>query len=91
MSTAIRRKAGRATQRKAAIEYKLVEFAYPTSITATKQGHGRTGVWYVSLYDGPKNLLNGRKVFFDPKKEKALEYAENMPNPWSDNRKYFDY
>jgi hypothetical protein len=60
---------------------KLVEYAYPTSTTATKAGYGKTGCWFVALYkcDGHKRI---KILEYFTDKEAATIYADLLPNPY---------
>lgn len=63
------------------METKLVDYAYPTSTTATRAGYAKTGCWFVALYKGDK-CAPKKIVDFFPDKEAANAYAELLPNPY---------
>ena len=73
------------------LQYKLVEFAYPSSPTAIKAGYGDTGCWYVSLYTDSNTCINGLKVAFSQEQKEAVEHANTLPQEWSKNRRFFNY
>lgn len=62
---------------------KLVEYAYPSSTHATKQGFGKTGCWFVSLYPSVESCIGGNPIFHAASKEEAVKHAESLPNPYN--------
>ena len=60
---------------------KLIEYAYPSSTTATKNGYGKTGCWFVSLYKTIDKRVKIVKFFSD--KKQAEDFAETMPEPYN--------
>lgn len=60
--------------------YYIIEYAYPTSTTATKHGHGKTGCYTVELC--PDTTFNGWKTdrAFATKEEARTHAATlNLP------------
>lgn len=68
---------------------KIIEYAYPTSTTATNAGYGKQGCWYVKTYDSLDTLHKEKPLAFFTKKEDAVNYADSLPNPYSWLHKYF--
>lgn len=72
---------------------KLIEYAYPTSTTATKAGYGQIGCWFVSLYksETASDRIEVLKYFPGTAEGKKLayEYAESLPNSYNWMHKYF--
>lgn len=68
---------------------KLIEYAYPSSTTATKAGMGKTGCWFVSLYES-ENSMTGRTqiLAYFLNKSQAEEYANKLPHPYNCMHKY---
>lgn len=70
---------------------KLIEYAYPTSTHATKEGFGKTGCWFVVLYPSLEAIITKESpVFYSDCKEAAIDYAEAMPEPYNCMHKYFE-
>lgn len=59
---------------------KLVEYAYPSSTTATKYGFADKGCWFVSLYEATSWERKILQAFAT--KAEAYAYAEGLPNSW---------
>lgn len=72
---------------------KLIEYAYPTSTTATKSGFGKVGCWFVSLYKSETSCDRVKILKYFPGtpegKKLALAHAETLPNPYNWMHKYF--
>jgi hypothetical protein len=60
------------------MQTKLVEYAYPTSETATKAGYGNTGCWFVGIYATESAFSKKREVFFSKEKQAAEEHASAL-------------
>lgn len=60
---------------------KSVEYAYPSSISATKFGYADKGCWCYETCSGvkPPKAIKG----FANKSE-AMKYAETQPEPWNE-------
>lgn len=67
---------------------KLIEYAYPSSITATKNGYGKTGCWFVSLYDGQSQFKRVEVLKYFADKQAAINYAESLPNSYNYMHKF---
>ena len=70
------------------MEAKLIEYAYPTSTTATKAGMGKTGCWFVSLYKSVSSYDRVKRVKYFLTEPEAFAYAESLPNPYNVTHKY---
>ena len=68
---------------------KLIEYAYPTSTTATKNGYGKTGCWFVCLMESENSCKKVETLKYFLNKSQALEYANTLPNPFNFMHKYF--
>lgn len=62
---------------------KLVEYAYPSSTHATKEGFGKTGCWFVSLYPSVNACIGGKAVFHSLTEQEAVDYATSLPDPYN--------
>jgi hypothetical protein len=60
------------------MQTKLVEYAYPSSKTATKAGYGDTGCWFVAIYSTTSAFSKKREVFFSKEKQPAEEHASTL-------------
>jgi hypothetical protein len=60
---------------------KLIDYAYPSSTTATKAGYADTGCWFVALYENGK-LKRKRFLSYFLDKAAATVYAETLPYPY---------
>jgi hypothetical protein len=69
-------------------EAKLIEYAYPTSTTATKQGYGETGCWFVSLYKSITACDRVAILQYFPTKLQAEAFAEKCDYPYNFMHKY---
>jgi len=69
---------------------KLIEYAYPSSTTATKAGYGKTGCWFVALYESDTSSKEVEKLKFFTKKQEAITFSESLPNPYHTWHKYFN-
>lgn len=69
---------------------KLIEYAYPSSTTATKAGMGSTGCWFVALYKSITSCDRVKILEHFKEKQAALDYANAMPNQFHSMHKYFD-
>lgn len=67
---------------------KLIEYAYPSSTTATKEGYGKTGCWFVGLYREETSCLRIKVLKSFAAKEDAEKYAESLPLPYNFMHKY---
>ena len=73
------------------MQAKLIEYAYPTSTTATKAGYGETGCWFIRLYPTVSACLTTEKpIYFTADKQAAIDHAESLPNPYNWMHKYFN-
>lgn len=73
------------------METKLIEYAYPSSTTATKAGMGNTGCWFVSLYQGDTcNRIRVIEDSYTTDKQTAINYANSLPNEFNPMHKYFN-
>lgn len=70
------------------MESKLIEYAYPTSATATKQGYGKIGCWFVSLYKDENSIQKIKTLKYFVNKEDAETFAQSLPNPYNFMHKY---
>jgi len=74
------------------LKAKLVEYAYPSSPTATKAGYGDIGTWFVGLYetvDAHKRIKIDK--FFPGTAEGkvlAVAHAESLPQSYNWMHKY---
>ncbi len=73
------------------METKLIEYAYPTSTTASKNGYYKTGCWFVSLYKSASAFDRCKILKCFGNKYEAIYYAESLPNPYNLMHKYFTY
>jgi hypothetical protein len=69
---------------------KLIEYAYPSSTTATKNGYGKTGCWFVSLYASENETIKCKRLKYFANKQEAINYAESLPYPYNYMHKYFN-
>lgn len=69
---------------------KLIEYAYPTSTTATKAGMSKTGCWFVALYKSITSADRVKVLKYFLNKSQAVEYANKLPNPYNWMHKYFN-
>ena len=69
---------------------KLIEYAYPSSKTATKNGYGKTGCWFVTLYKSDTSLDKTDNLAYFGDKSEAIKYAESLPIPYNFQHKYFN-
>lgn len=72
------------------METKLIEYAYPSSITATKNGYGKTGCYFVSLFKNDSSFSRVKILQYFLKKADAFNYAETLPNEYNHMHKYFN-
>jgi len=73
----------------AQIKAKLIEYAYPTSTTATKAGYGKAGCWFVRLYPSIEACITNEKpLVFSADKAEMESYAALLPNPYNWMHKY---
>lgn len=72
---------------------KLVEYAYPSSTTATKAGYGNTGCWFVAIYPSVEatiGAIHDGNYFLT--KEEATKHADSLPYQYNSMKNYsFDY
>jgi len=70
---------------------KSIEFAYPSSTTAVKNGYGKTGCWLIKIYPSIESTIGGKKLEVFEQKETAIEYADALSYPYTNlHLKYFD-
>jgi hypothetical protein len=67
---------------------KLIEYAYPTSTTAVKNGYGKTGCWFVSLYKSETAIDRVKTLQYFATKQQAEQFADTLPNPYNFMHKY---
>ncbi len=67
---------------------KLIEYAYPTSSHAEKQGYGKTGCWFVSLYQSETSLKRSGILKHFLTVGEAEEFADKQPEPYHFMHKY---
>jgi hypothetical protein len=60
------------------MQTKLVEYAYPSSETATKAGYGNTGCWLVSIYATESACSKSKAVYFSKDKQAAIDHANTL-------------
>lgn len=70
------------------MQVKLIEYAYPTSTTAIRAGFGKTGCYFVSLYDSDRALFRTTVLKFFVNKQDAEQFANSLPNPFHHWHKY---
>lgn len=58
---------------------KTIEYSYPSSTNAVKNGYGSTGCYCVELVD---EKHKSKVVAAYPTKIEAIAHAETLPNEW---------
>ncbi len=71
------------------MQAKLIEYAYPSSTTATKAGYGKTGCWFVALYASVTSWNKVKTLGYFAQQHEAKTYADNLPNEYHQGHKYF--
>lgn len=70
------------------MESKLIEYAYPTSTTASKAGMYKTGCWFVTLYKNENSMTRVKTLKYFSEKQDAETFADSLPNPYNFMHKY---
>lgn len=65
------------------MQSKMVEYAYPSSITAEKAGFGRTGCWFVAIYPTESASTRCDSKYFTLDKNLAKSYADSLAIPYN--------
>lgn len=70
---------------------KLIEYAYPSSTTATKHGFGKTGCWFIGIYKDANSWEKLEQKGFTNNKQQAINAFDVLANPAHYGMKYFNY
>ena len=75
------------TQNYPTTKAKTIGYAYATSPYASRHGFGKTGCYYVEVYDSPESTIGYTMIGAFATKEEAVTYAENeLTCQWKNNR-----